>query len=497
MFEIFRSARLRRLFLCETVLILMVAVLSVRLRIGGADEAAVADAWPYWLEACIAGVSIPVAVQLGMYYLGLYSSSPLGSRTQLLVRLLMAHAIAGGALALLYYLVPQYRVQRLALAMTMAISSWLLFSLRFHFQEILYTAAWRRRVLLLGTGALAQRIGRDLLSRPGSGFALTGFLSATVLEPGTTLLGRPLLGSLHELQAVVERHQIDNVVFAPDEQRGLDWLMLPLIAVKLRGTAVHTALQFIEMLLNCLPVELLRPSVVAFDTGFQPSGFGLTVKRLVDVVLSVLALLVASPLMLLTALAIAVDSRGPLFYRQQRVGRRGILFVIYKFRSMRVQRPGEKDRLTDHNDDRITRVGRFIRRHRLDELPQFFNVLLGHMSLVGPRPEVLYSVEEQRKAIPFYDQRHAIKPGITSLGQVRYGAATTNDEARERLKYDLYYQKNMSLAFDLSILLDTVKVVLLRAPAPAERYLLGVAGAGRSSFWHSSRCSRGEIPSAR
>ncbi len=462
MFEIFRSARLRRLFLCETVLILMVAVLSVRLRIGAAEEAAaILDSWPYWVEACIAGVSIPVAVQLGMYYLDLYSSSPLTSRTQLLVRLTMAHAIAGGALALLYYLVPQYRVQRLALAMTMAISTWLLFSLRFHFQEILFTDSWRRRVLLLGTGSLAQRIARDLLSRPGSGFELAGFLSATALDPGTTLLGRPLLGSLQELRAVVERHQIDDVVFAPDEQRGMDWLMLPLIAVKLSGTAVHTALQFIESLLNCLPVELLRPSVVAFDTGFQPSRIILTVKRGGDVLLSILALLMVSPIMLITALAIKIDSRGPIFYRQQRVGRAGKLFTIFKFRSMRVQLPGEKDRLTARNDDRITRLGRFIRLHRIDELPQFFNVVLGDMSLVGPRPEVLYSVEEQRKAIPFYDQRHAIKPGITSLGQVRYGAATTNDEARERLKYDLYYQKNMSLAFDLSILLDTVKVVLL------------------------------------
>ena len=466
MFEIFRSARLRRLFLCETMLILMVSVLSVRLRIGlGFTPANQTYEWPYWLEACIAGGTIPVAVQLAMYYLDLYSSAPLASRTQMLVRLLMAHALAGGALALLYYLVPQYRVQRLALAMTMAISTWLLFSLRFHFEQILYTGTWRRRVLLLGTGSLAQRIGRDLLSRPGSGFELAGFLSATPLEPGTTLLGRPLLGSLHELQAVVDRHQIDNVVFAPDEQRGLDWLMLQLISVKLRGTSVHTAQQFIEALLYCLPVELLRPSVVAFDTGFQPTQFALTVKRLCDVVLSLLALLVAAPIMLLTALAVAVDSPGPVLYRQQRVGRGGSLFTIFKFRSMRVQRPGEKERLTDRNDQRITRVGRFIRLHRLDELPQFFNVVLGDMSLVGPRPEVLYSVEEQRKAIPFYDQRHAIKPGITSLGQVRYGSATTNDEARERLKYDLYYQKNMSLAFDLSILLDTVKVVLLRTGA--------------------------------
>lgn len=467
MFEIFRSARLRRLFLCETVLILLVAVLSVRLRIGlgFAPDDPSPEEWPYWLQACIAGITIPVAVQLAMYYLDLYTSSPPASRTQMLVRLLLAHLLAGGALALLYYLVPQYRVQRLALAMTMTISTWLLFSLRFHFEEILYSGTWRRRVLLIGTGSLAQRIGRELLGRPGSGFELAGFLSQATMEPGTTLLGRPLLGSFHELGGVVGRHEIEDVVFAPDEQRGLDWLMLPLISIKLRGIGVHTAQQFIEALLHCLPVEMLRPSVVAFDPGFQPSRFALTVKRLLDVVLSILALILVGPLMLITAIAIKLDSPGPVFYRQKRVGRGGILFTIFKFRSMQVQRPGDKERLTERNDSRITRVGRFIRLHRIDELPQFLNVVLGDMSLVGPRPEVLYSVEEQRKSIPFYDQRHAIKPGITSLGQVRFGAATTNDEARERLKYDLYYQKNMSLAFDLSILLDTVKVVLLRTGA--------------------------------
>jgi lipopolysaccharide/colanic/teichoic acid biosynthesis glycosyltransferase len=174
------------------------------------------------------------------------------------------------------------------------------------------------------------------------------------------------------------------------------------------------------------------------------------------------ALILVSPILLIVAILIRLDSSGPALYRQPRVGLRGRLFTIYKFRSMKVSKPGEPMRLTSHNDDRVTRVGRFIRLHRIDELPQFFNVLLGDMSLVGPRPEVESSVKELRVSLPFYDQRHAIRPGITSLGQVRFGAATTLSEARERLKYDLYYQKNMSLAFDLSILIDTVKVVLLK-----------------------------------
>ena len=468
MFEIFRSARLRRLFLCETILILMVAVLSVRLRFGlgiAADDPLSPENWPYWLQTCIAGVTIPIAVQLAMYYLDLYSSAPLPTRTQLLSRLFLAHLGAGVALALIYYLVPTYRVQRLALAMTLMISSWLLFSLRYHLGEIIYSGGWRRRVLIVGTGRLARRLARNVLARPGAGYELAGFLSPQPLDPGTTLLSRPVLGSYRDLLLAVERNEVTDTVFAPDEQRGLDWLMVLMMNLKLGGTEVHSAVQFFETLEHCLPVELLRPSAVVFDKGFQPSRLNLTVKRALDLLISVIAVLLAAPLMLGTALLIRLDSAGPIFYRQQRVGKGGKLFTIYKFRSMRVQKPGEKDRLTDRNDDRITRFGRFIRLHRIDELPQFFNVLLGDMSLVGPRPEVLYSVEELRKAIPFYDQRHAIKPGITSLGQVRYGAATTIDEARERLKYDLFYQKNMSLAFDLSILLDTVKVVLLRTGA--------------------------------
>ncbi|MFO0575281.1 MAG: sugar transferase [Polyangia bacterium] len=472
MFEIFRSVRLRRLFLSETLLIMMVAVLSVRLRIGLGFSPAEAQAagepgaaWPHWVEAIIAGITIPVAVQLAMYYFELYSSSPLASRTQVLSRLLIAHVVAGVALALLYYLVPNYRVQRLGLAMALAISSWLLFSLRYHAEEILFSGTWRRRVVLLGTGPLARQLARDVLGRPGSGYELAGFFSERVPEPGSTLLGRPILGAMRELQGLVERHEINDVVFAVDEQRGHGGLMMELVSIKTRGVAVWSATQFIEMLLYRLPVEMLRPSEFIFDPGFRPTRFGLAVKRLLDVVLSLFALLLASPIMLVTAAAIRIDSAGPVFYRQKRVGKGGRLFTIFKFRSMRVQKPGEKERLTSRADDRITRVGRFIRLHRIDELPQFLNVLFGDMSLVGPRPEVPYSVEELKKALPFYDQRHAIKPGITSLGQVRYGAATTLDEARERLKYDLYYQKNMSLAFDLSILLDTVKVVLLKTGA--------------------------------
>jgi len=467
MWEIFQSARLRRLFLAETVLLFVVAVLCVRLRIGAGYPGMPVgvELWAYWQEALLAGVVVPVAVQLAMYYLELYADTPPGSRTQLLVRIQLAHVIAGVALALLFYLFPRFRLQRLALLMSLGIGQWLLFSLRCHFEEILVSGSVRRRVLLIGAGELAQRLGRWLLSRPGAGFELAGFLSEQEPEMAQTLIGRPVLGGYHELLEALHRHEITDVVFAPDDSRGEAVVMQKLLTAKLHGTNVWSALSFTAELTHSLPIELLKPADVVFDAGFTPPPWTIGLKRGFDVVLSLIAILLVSPILLVVAIAIRLDSPGPALYRQARVGLRGRLFTIYKFRSMRVAQPGEPLRLTAHNDDRVTRVGRFIRLHRIDELPQFFNVLLGDMSLVGPRPEVESSVKELRTSLPFYDQRHAIRPGITSLGQVRFGAATTLNEARERLKYDLYYQKNMSIAFDLSILIDTVKVVLLKIGA--------------------------------
>lgn len=467
MFEIFRSPRLRRLFFGETLVLVLVAVLMARLRIrwGFEPEDVTTDEWPYWIEVFFAGLSIPVAVQVALYYSGLYDRKSSTAGAPLLVRLLLSHLMAGVALALLYYIVPRYRAQRLALGMAMAVSCWLLFSIRHHVEEFLKAGAWRRRVLILGTGRLGQWLGRETMKHSGAGYDLVGWLAEQAPLVGTTLRGRPVLGSFAEVAELSRRHHVDDVVFAPDERRGWAETMKVLVNVKLQGTAVWSLQQFTESLLNCLPVELLQPSAIVFDVGFQQTPLSMAIKRTLDVTVSLLALLLSLPLLILTAIAIRLDSPGPLLYRQQRVGKGGRIFTIYKFRSMRVPGQGDEERLTQPNDDRVTRVGRFIRLHRIDEFPQFWNVLVGDMSLVGPRPEVVYSVEELRKVLPFYDQRHAIRPGITSLGQVKFGAAVTVDEARERLKYDLYYQKNMSLAFDLSILLDTVKVVLLRAGA--------------------------------
>lgn len=463
MWELFQSARLRRLFLAETVILLLVSSLCTRLclQVGSPGLQPLALLSLFY-HSLLSGVFFSVATQISMYYLGLYSNSPIGSRTLRLAHLLLAHVLSGCGLSIWVLVVPQLHFPKVALWLSIAIGSWLLFSLRCLFDEVLQNDHWRRRVLIVGTGSIGKSVAGWILAFPGAGYKLVGYLSAD-RETADPQFHRPVLGSCSHVLELVLQHEITDVVFALDSPD--DAVLSKLLIVKQHGRKVWSSVHFATEVLHRFPVELLSPDDIVFDPGFTPSPFALVVKRMGDVLLSAVAIAVLSLVFLVLALLIRLDSPGPVFYRQQRIGLRGRRFTIYKFRSMVVSDEKGPLRLTEHNDGRITKVGRFMRLHRLDELPQFFNVLRGDMSLVGPRPEVEQSVAELRRILPLYDQRHAILPGITSLGQVRFGAATTTREAQERLGYDLYYQKHMSLAFDLSILIDTVKVVLLKTGA--------------------------------
>jgi sugar transferase (PEP-CTERM system associated) len=215
-----------------------------------------------------------------------------------------------------------------------------------------------------------------------------------------------------------------------------------------------------ERMTGKLLVEDLRPSWLIFSDGFRASRLTRQTKRAFDLVLASIGLLVGAPLMLLTAVAVWLESGGPVLYRQERVGCNGSVFTLYKFRSMRPDAEQGTPVWAEAVDHRVTRVGRFIRRIRLDELPQLWNVLRGDMSFVGPRPERPFFVAQLAERIPFYEQRHAVRPGITGWAQVKYRYGASMEDALEKLRYDLYYVKHLSLAFDLTILFDTVKVVL-------------------------------------
>jgi len=268
-----------------------------------------------------------------------------------------------------------------------------------------------------------------------------------------------IIGDFKQISSICKTCQIDRVIVALDERRG----SLPLnelLQCRLKGIHVDDGISFRESLLGKLSVEHLPPSAIIFSNGFRGVMVYRGIKRILDLVVSLSALVLFLPLSLLIALAIKLDSRGPVFYTQERVGKDGRLFSLIKFRSMAVDAEKGGPVWAVVNDPRVTRVGRWIRKLRLDEITQLINVIRGEMSLVGPRPERPYFVRKLEKEIPFYCHRHAVKPGITGWAQILYPYGATREDAQEKLKYDLYYIKHLSPIMDLRIIVETARIVL-------------------------------------
>jgi len=269
-----------------------------------------------------------------------------------------------------------------------------------------------------------------------------------------------VIGDYSQILHICQKGDVDRIVVALDERRG-KFPLEQLLFCRLKGIRVDDGVAFTEQLAGKLSVENLHPSFLIFSDGFKRSAIFKQVKRGVDILAAAVALTLLFPLSLLVALAIKLDSPGPILYRQERVGEDGKIFHLLKFRSMCVDAEENGPVWAKVNDQRITRVGRLIRKLRLDEIPQMLNVLKGEMSLVGPRPERPFFVDILRNEIPFYSERHVIKPGITGWAQIWYRYGASKEDALQKLKYDLYYIKHMSMVLDLTIIFDTAKIVLL------------------------------------
>jgi len=319
---------------------------------------------------------------------------------------------------------------------------------------------FKRRVLVLGTGSRAAKIEELASQGEAQGLNIIGYLpmgSAHNYVPRDRVLTES--GSISEL---VESWGIDEIVVAIRERRGGGLPVSELLECKLRGVSVLDLPAFFERQTGILPLESINASWMIFSDGFSKGPTRDVIKRLFDMLVSGVFLLITLPLMLLAGVLIRLESQGPIFYTQERVGQYGKSFTIYKFRSMYTD--AEKDGRpvwAAQNDDRTTHIGRLIRRLRIDELPQTINVFLGHMSFVGPRPERPYFVNELAGQIPFFNARHSVKPGITGWAQVKFPYGASVEDAMSKLQYDLYYVKNHSLFLDLMILLQTAQVVVL------------------------------------
>ncbi len=403
------------------------------------------------IEGCI--------IMTFVLYLGdLYHIGAPAAGREVLARVLICQGVTALLVAGVGFAFPLLRLGRSAFLETFVLTTAGLAAWR-----AVLLATWSQqmtaRVLVLGTGQVGRLIAdlQPISSRP---FRIIGFLDDAPGAADMVPTGEAFLGKIQDLGSLVEETRPDIVVIAQVDRRGC-FPTQALLECRLRGIRVEDWPTFYEKATGKILVTAVRPSWLIFSDGFVKTPRTEIIKRLFDVTMSLAGLLLSLPIMVLVAIAVKLDSPGPVLYRQPRLGENGCVFILNKFRSMRQDAEKESGPVwSSSRDPRITRVGALLRRTRLDELPQLYNVLVGHMSFIGPRPERPEFVAELQKQIPYYIERLAVKPGITGWAQVRYQYGSTIEDAVEKLQYDLYYIKNLSLFLDLLIVLNTVQVVL-------------------------------------
>jgi len=316
------------------------------------------------------------------------------------------------------------------------------------------------RVLILGTERSAIDLAREVLNRQEDGYKIVGFVGDDPHLVGKSLINPTVIGLTADLEDIVRRYQPDRIVVAVNDRRG-NLPLGPLLRLKLRDdVAVEESASFYERLTGKISTDLLRPSLLIFSNGSRRLRAYKRLRRIADVALAGVGFVLSLPILILTAVAIKLDSRGPVLYRQERVGIHKEIFSIIKLRSMRVDAEKDGPVWAGKADPRVTRVGRIIRKLRVDELPQFVNVIRGDMSFIGPRPERPVFVDQLEREISFYSQRHLVKPGLTGWAQIRYPYGASVEDAIEKLQYDLYYIKNQSPVLDAIIVFETIRMVL-------------------------------------
>ena len=405
-----------------------------------------------WLHAGLAGIILTAMIAVGVF-----GPEALRSLRFATTRLLVAVSIGVIALTFLDFLLGAEALWRSTLAYSMLLAIVLLVLNRLIIGGLLGASAFRRRVLVLGAGLRAQRL-RELGERPESGFAIVGYIGMSESQPVVEeAISRT---AIHNLNRFVENLGVSEVVLALEERRN----SLPLgdlLRIKTAGVHVNDFSSFLERETGRVDLDTLNPSWLIFSDGFS-SGRAVSsfAKRIFDIAASALLLALTAPVIVLFALLVKLDSTGPAFFRQTRVGLFGQNFDVIKLRSMQQNAELAGAQWACKDDPRVTRLGRFIRKLRIDELPQTWSVLKGEMSFVGPRPErpeFVCGLEEQ---LPFYAERHMVKPGITGWAQINYPYGASMADSRHKLEYDLYYAKNYTPFLDLLIILQTVRVVL-------------------------------------
>jgi sugar transferase (PEP-CTERM system associated) len=409
-----------------------------------------------------------IAIVTCMHYFDLYDTSILANRREVLIRLAQALGTIYSFTVLLYFFYPPLALGRGIFIIGIVFTALLLFLWRGLFSKINTVTQFAERALILGEGRLADLLETEFESRHELGLRVVGRVLPSTdgdydwsSERGEFPDAPPVEDIASYLSSTVKRLRATRIIVAMGDRRG----KLPvdvLLSLKCRGLQVQDGVEVYEAITGKVPIESVRLGWLLFSPGCYASRFHLAYKRAASIVVSIVGLILALPLLPFIFLAIKLTSAGPVLYRQKRVGRDGIVFNCYKFRTMRADAEADTGATWALDDDpRITRIGKFLRLSRMDEIPQLWNVLRGDMSLVGPRPERPEFVDTLHKEIPYYHLRHTVRPGITGWAQVRYKYGSSVENSREKLRYDLFYIKNMSAGLDLLVFFHTIKIILL------------------------------------
>jgi sugar transferase (PEP-CTERM system associated) len=450
------NTRTTLLLVAEAALLFGSVVAAAHLRLGAGDAYQELVVNHGFYKAALAALFCLAA----FYLYDLYDFVVMHDRRELVLRLVQALGLAWIALAVVFYALPQLMMGRGISLISLPLALTFMVAWRVSIHWLLGHPNVGERILIVGSGQSAIEIAREVLERRDAGYRIVGFVDNKPELVGQSLVNPRVIGLTHEMPQLVRREHVDRIVVAMNERRG-QFPVKQLLDLSLSGNvAIEEYASFYERLTGRVNLEMLRPSWLIFSGRGRQARLSAVFRTAMHRGVALVGGLISLPVALLTALVIKLDSPGPVLYKQERVGKNGRPFTIMKFRSMRIDAEKDGPVWARSDDDRTTRVGRIIRKIRVDEIPQFWNILKGEMNFVGPRPERPHFVAQLAEEIPFYEQRHLIAPGLTGWAQIKYPYGASIEDARQKLQYDLYYIKNQSLVLDAVILFETVKTIL-------------------------------------
>jgi sugar transferase (PEP-CTERM system associated) len=451
------SPRIIWLILADAAILYGGVILAMYIRLGFSGSEYQLNENNGWMKIALASLFC----LLILYFYDLYDYTVMSNRRELMLRLVQALGIAWAILALVFYFVPFLLIGRGVSVISVPLVLVLLLGWRIFIHLLTGHPDIGEKILIVGTGKTAMDTAEAIWQRRDAGYRIVGFASENGAKPKERIGESEILGSANDMEAIIKAEKIDRVVIAVRERRGT-FPTETLLKMSLAGNvSIEECTSFFERITGQVHVDMLRPSWLIFDGRQRDSRLKTVVREAIHRLLAFLGLVFSLPVALLTAILIKLESRGAIFYRQERLGKNGKVFDVIKFRSMKTDAEADGTPVwATSNDARTTRIGKIIRKARIDEIPQFWNILKGEMSFVGPRPERPHFVEQLAHEIPFYEHRHLVAPGLTGWAQIKYPYGASVEDARQKLQYDLYYIKNQSLALDLVIVFDTIKTVL-------------------------------------